>query len=61
MKFKSSQKTKIYDDVNSLYVLDNFEYQLDKEFLKGKNIYVTENYNSSERETNRYYFCKWFF
>ena len=61
MKFKSSQKTKIYDDENSLYVLDNFEYQLDKEFLKGNNIYVTENHNLSERDTNRYYFASGFF
>ena len=50
MKFTSSQKTKIFDDNNTLYELDNFEYLLDKEFLKGNNIYVMENYNLPDRE-----------
>ena len=61
MKFTSSQKTKIFDDNNTLYELDNFEYLLDKEFLKGNNIYVMENYNLPDREKNRYYFANGFF
>ncbi len=61
MMLSSLNKTKIKDKYNALYELDSFEYQIEKEFLKGSNIYIVENIESDLRETNRLFFKDGFF
>ena len=55
MRLFSSEKTSIKDSNNNLYELDNFDYQVEKEFLKGENILVTENYKMSSNEKDKYF------
>ena len=56
MRLFSSEKTSIKDSNNNLYELDSFDYQVEKEFLKGENILVTENYKMSSNEKDKYFF-----
>ena len=56
MRLFSSEKTIIKDSNNNLYELDSFDYQVEKEFLKGENILVTENYKMSSNEKDKYFF-----
>ncbi len=57
----SLEKTSIQDKYFSSYELDNFNYQIDNEFLKGKNIKIIENSKSGLGETNKYFFKSGFF
>ena len=57
----SLEKTIIHDKKFVQYELDNFNYEIDKEFLKGKNIKIIENYKSPPNETNKYFFADGFF
>ncbi len=60
-KLSSSEKTVIRDKNFSLYELDNFTYEIDKEFLKGQNVKIIENTKLPLSETNTYYFANGFF
>ena len=40
----------------SLYEMSSFEYQIDKEFLKGKDLFVTDNSQLKDGESDKYYF-----
>ena len=44
-----------------MYELSSFEYQIDKEFLKGKDLFITENFKLKDGESNKYYFSDGFF
>ena len=57
----SLEKTIIHDKKFVQYELDNFNYEIDKEFLKGKNIKIIENSQSPLNETNIYFFADGFF
>ena len=61
MKLLSQNKTVIRTKDYSLYELSNFEYQIDKEFLKGKDLFITENYKLKDGESDKYYFADGFF
>tara|TARA_Y100000816_G_scaffold25722_1_gene16513 strand:- start:99 stop:2813 length:2715 start_codon:yes stop_codon:yes gene_type:complete len=61
MKLFSQNKTIIRAEDFSLYELNSFEYQIDKEFLKGKDLFVTENSNLKDGESDKYYFADGFF
>ena len=61
MKFNSKNKTKIYDNKFNLFELDEFEYSNNDEFLKGKNIKVTNNINLSEENSNKFLLKNGFF
>ena len=60
-KLRSSEKTTIENQDYAFYELDNFIYEIDKEFLKGKKIKVTENSKLPLGETNTYFFENGFF
>ena len=47
-KLSSKEKTIILDKNLTLYELDNFIYDLNREFLKGKNIKIIENSKSPQ-------------
>ena len=61
MKLSSSKKTTIEDKNNSLYELDSFSYEINNEFLKGKNVKIIENSKVQIKETNTYFFESGFF
>ncbi len=61
MRLFSSSNTTIDTKNQSRYVLGSFDYQIDKEFLKGKDISIIENTNLSAGDTNTYYFANGFF
>ncbi len=61
MKLLSQNKTIIRDEDFSLYELSSFEYEIDKEFLKGKDLFITENANLKDGESDKYYFADGFF
>ena len=61
MKLSSSKKTTILDKKNSLYELDSFNYEINNEFLKGKNVKIIENSKVPIEETNTYFFESGFF
>ena len=50
----SKDKTKIKDNNFQFYSLDNFNYQINKEILKGENIIIVTNFNLPE--SDKYYF-----
>ena len=54
MRFTSKNKTEIYDNKFNLFELDEFEYKKNDEFLKGKNIKVTNNINLSKENSNNF-------
>ncbi len=56
MKLNSSKKTEIIDDESTSYKLDKFEYSLNEKILKGVNILITTNSNSSINNMDRYNF-----
>ena len=60
-ELSSKEKTIIQDRNFTLYELDNFSYDLNREFLKGKNIKIIENYKSPPGKTNKYFFADGFF
>ena len=60
-ELSSKEKTIIIDKNFTLYELDNFSYDLNREFLKGKNIKIIENSKSPPGETNKYFFADGFF
>ena len=53
MNLSSEKKTTITDKTN-LYNLERFNYQINKEQLKGENIIVSTNYN--QPNSDRFYF-----
>ena len=61
MKLSSSKKTTILDKKNSLYELDSFNYEINNEFLKGKNVKIIESSKVPIEETNTYFFESGFF
>ena len=52
--FSKDKKTIIEDNNSQLYSLDNFNYQINKEILKGENIIIVTNFNLPE--SDKYYF-----
>ena len=60
-KLRSSEKTNIEGQDFAMYELDNFIYDIDKEFLKGQKIKVIENSKLPLGETNTYFFENGFF
>ena len=61
MKLISQNKTIIQSEDFSTYELSSFEYQIDKEFLKGKDLFIIENSNLKDGESDKYYFADGFF
>ena len=61
MKLSSNEKTLIEDNKNSLYELESFEYQIDKEFLKAIDLKLTENTHLNPENQNVLYFENGFF
>jgi len=61
MRLKSDNKSIIQDKDFTSYQLDSFEYEIDNEFLKGKNIEIIENSKVPLNQTNRYFFANGFF
>ena len=51
MRLFSSEKSTMEDDKSTLYKLDEFEYLINKEILKGKNILVITNYLKPKSDT----------
>ena len=50
----SLKQTIINDKINNLYTLNEFEYSIDKEVLKGKNVEIITNY--LEQDSNEFFF-----
>ncbi len=50
----SKDKTNVKDNNSQFYSLDNFNYQIDNEILKGENILIVTNFNLPE--SDKYYF-----
>ncbi|WP_440934913.1 LPS assembly protein LptD [Candidatus Pelagibacter sp.] len=61
MEFFSSNKTEIRDDNNSLYNLNSFHYEIQKEFLKGTQVSIVQNMDKIPSERNNYFFENGFF
>ena len=61
MRLYSSHKTTISDNNFSLYELSSFDYQIEKEFLKGTDISIIENSNLPKGEGDQYFFVNGFF
>ena len=61
MKLFSQNKTIIRAEDFSTYELSSFEYQIDKEFLKGKDLFIIEKSNLKDGESDKYYFADGFF
>ena len=61
MKLSSNEKTVIEDNKNSLYELESFDYQINKEFLKAVDLKLTENTHLSPENQNVLYFANGFF
>ena len=51
----SDKKTIIKDNYFNIYQLDNFDYLINTEQLKGYNIIITTNYNLPE--SDKFYFA----
>ena len=47
----SKKKTKIEDMNSQVYLIENFNYQIDQELLKGDNILIITNYNLPKSDT----------
>jgi LPS-assembly protein len=60
MLLSSIKKTTLNDDLNNFYTLDEFEYQVDKEILKGKGIEVLTTTNKP-KNSDKYIFETGFF
>ena len=61
MRLFSFNKSIIKDNKFSVFKLDEFDYQINKEFLKGKNVTIIENSNLPENEISKYHFENGFF
>ena len=61
MRIYSSKKTKIKDFNGPLYELESFDYNIEKEFLKGIEITIIENSNLEINNSDKYYFANGFF
>ena len=61
MRLYSFEQTTITNHKNSMYKLSEFDYQIDKEFLKGTNVTVIEDINLSEGKSDKYFFANGFF
>jgi len=59
MLISSIKKTILNDDLSNFYKLEEFEYQVDKEILKGKGVEVTTASNT--KESDKYFFETGFF
>ena len=59
MELSSKKTTHVNDSDSNTYVLDEFKYQINKKFLKGKNITVSSINSKNEKDT--YYFSDGFF
>ncbi|WP_435089641.1 LPS-assembly protein LptD [Candidatus Pelagibacter bacterium nBUS_30] len=61
MSLYSSQKTTVRDNKFAIYSLDNFNYQINDEFLKGKNVLIVENTHLPIEKRNQLNFESGFF
>ena len=61
MRIYSSKKSKIKDFNGPLYELESFDYNIEKEFLKGIEITIIENSNLEIKNSDKYYFANGFF
>ncbi len=61
MRIYSSHETTIIDNNFSLYELSSFDYQIEKEFLKGTDISIIENSSLPKGESDEYFFANGFF
>ena len=61
MRIYSSKNTKIKDFDGTLYELESFDYNIEKEFLKGIEITIIENSNLEIKNSDKYYFANGFF
>ena len=52
--FKSAYKTTVKDTNSNLFILDEINYQIDNEILKGKNIIIITNHNKPK--SDKYFF-----
>ena len=59
MILSSLEKTSIVDEINTIYNLDEFEYLIDEELLKGKTIQIIDN--NVEFGNDQYFYDKGFF
>tara|TARA_B100000795_G_scaffold160682_1_gene120807 strand:+ start:2378 stop:5014 length:2637 start_codon:yes stop_codon:yes gene_type:complete len=59
MLLSSAKKTTLNDDLSNLYTLDSFEYQVNKEILKGNNIEISTI--GEKVEGDKYFFETGFF
>ena len=46
----SDKKTKIINNNSQIYNLDNFDYSINKEIIKGENILIITNYNKPKSD-----------
>ena len=56
MILSSSQKSSIIDNKSNYYELDEFTYNLNTEFVKGKNVKIITNKNSENIGSDEYFF-----
>ena len=61
MELSSTQKSKIFDDDNNLYQLDEFKYYKNEDLLKGKNVKISTKVNFSKKDRDQYFFKNGFF
>ena len=61
MRLFSSKKSIITSKNFSLFELGTFDYQIDREYLKGTNIFFEENSNLPDGENDKYFFKNGFF
>ena len=61
MRLYSSEKSIIKDLDNTLYEVGSFDYKIQDEFLKAREIIIVENSNLPSSERNKYYFENGFF
>jgi len=56
MMLLSKKKTTVEDDLSNLYETDEFQYYLDSQLLKGKNIKLTYSNLSDEKNSDTFFF-----
>ena len=61
MELSSSNKTKIFDDDNNLYQLDEFKYYKNTSLLKGKNVKISTKVHLKSTDGDQYFFKDGFF
>ncbi len=61
MELFSPKKTEIRDNNNSLFNLNSFHYGIQKEFLKGNQVRIIQNFDKGPNERNNFFFENGFF